>query len=80
MMGIGKKAFEYIVVGCGGIGSVTVYWFFRGAGSEVLGLEQFHLGHDRGHRAGIIPAAEHPTPSLRSLAILRMPHLTWRAI
>ena len=48
MIGIGKKAFEYIVVGCGGIGSATVYWLSRGAGSEVLGLEQFHLGHDRG--------------------------------
>ena len=48
MMGIGKKAFEYIVVGCGGIGSATVYWLSREAGSEVLGLEQFHLGHDRG--------------------------------
>ncbi|HWI46170.1 MAG TPA: N-methyl-L-tryptophan oxidase, partial [Rubrobacter sp.] len=44
----GKKAFEYIVVGCGGIGSAAVYWLSRAAGSEVLGLEQFHLGHDRG--------------------------------
>ena len=44
----GKKAFEYIVVGCGGVGSAAVYWLSREAGSEVLGLEQFHLGHDRG--------------------------------
>src|ERR671919_365441 len=48
MQGTGKKAFEYIVVGCGGIGSAAVYWLSRAAGSEVLGLEQFHLGHDRG--------------------------------
>ncbi|HKH39773.1 MAG TPA: FAD-dependent oxidoreductase, partial [Rubrobacter sp.] len=48
MNGTGKKVFEYIVVGCGGIGSAAVYWLSRGAGSEVLGLEQFHLGHDRG--------------------------------
>ena len=44
----GKRASEYIVVGCGGIGSATVYWLSREAGAEVLGLEQFHLGHDRG--------------------------------
>ena len=43
-----KRAYEYIVVGCGGIGSAAVYWLSREAGSEVLGLEQFHLGHDRG--------------------------------
>jgi sarcosine oxidase len=43
-----KRSFEYIVVGCGGIGSAAVYWLSREAGEEVLGLEQFHLGHDRG--------------------------------
>ena len=43
-----KTAYEYIVVGCGGIGSAAVYWLAREAGSEVLGLEQFHLGHGRG--------------------------------
>jgi sarcosine oxidase len=43
-----KKSYEYIVVGCGGIGSAAVYWLSREAGPEVLGLEQFHLGHDRG--------------------------------
>ncbi|MGH3146147.1 MAG: N-methyl-L-tryptophan oxidase [Rubrobacter sp.] len=44
----GKTAYEYIVVGCGGIGSAAAYWLAREAGSEVLGLEQFHLGHNRG--------------------------------
>src|SRR5215218_3244407 len=48
MNGTGKTAFEYIVVGCGGVGSAAVYWLSREAGTEVLGLEQFHLGHDRG--------------------------------
>jgi sarcosine oxidase len=43
-----KTAYEYIVVGCGGVGSAAVYWLAREAGPEVLGLEQFHLGHDRG--------------------------------
>jgi len=43
-----KRAFDYIVVGCGGIGSAAAYWLSREAGEEVLALEQFHLGHDRG--------------------------------
>lgn len=43
-----KTAFEYIVVGCGGIGSAAVYWLSREAGREVLGIEQFELGHERG--------------------------------
>ena len=43
-----KTADEYIVVGCGGIGSAATYWLARHAGREVLGIEQFALGHDRG--------------------------------
>jgi sarcosine oxidase len=43
-----RRAFEYIVVGCGGIGSAAAYWLSRQAGEEVLALEQFSLGHDRG--------------------------------
>ncbi len=48
MNGTGKTAFEYIVVGCGGIGSAALYWLSRRATTEVLGLEQFSLGHERG--------------------------------
>ena len=43
-----KRDFEYVVVGCGGIGSAAAYWLSREAGDEVLALEQFHLGHDKG--------------------------------
>lgn len=43
-----KTSYEYIVIGCGGIGSAAVYWLARFAGAEVLGLEQFRLGHDNG--------------------------------
>eukprot|EP00057_Strongylocentrotus_purpuratus_P019943 XP_011674417.1 PREDICTED: peroxisomal sarcosine oxidase [Strongylocentrotus purpuratus] len=44
----GVKQYDYIVVGCGGIGSATVYWLSKRAGKRVLGLEQFKLGHDNG--------------------------------
>ena len=43
-----KTDYEHIVVGLGGIGSAAAYWLARRAGSEVLGLEQFELGHVRG--------------------------------
>ncbi len=43
-----KTAYEYIVLGCGGLGSGALYWLARVAGREVLGLEQFELGHHRG--------------------------------
>ncbi len=40
--------FEYIICGLGGFGSAAAYWLARRAGTEVLGLEQFELGHVRG--------------------------------
>lgn len=43
-----KTNYETIVLGCGGIGSGTAYWLARRAGAEVLGLEQFELGHHHG--------------------------------
>jgi sarcosine oxidase len=43
-----RTTYEYIVVGCGGIGSAAAYWLSRQAGDQVLALEHFHLGHDRG--------------------------------
>ncbi|MBA3259858.1 MAG: N-methyl-L-tryptophan oxidase [Gemmatimonadales bacterium] len=43
-----KQDYEYIVLGLGGFGSAAAYWLARRAGTEVLGLEQFELGHVRG--------------------------------
>ena len=43
-----RRAFDFIVVGCGGIGSAAAYWLARIAGVDVLALEQFHVGHDNG--------------------------------
>jgi sarcosine oxidase len=43
-----RTEFKTIVVGCGGIGSGTLYWSARRLGAGVLGLEQFKIGHDRG--------------------------------
>jgi sarcosine oxidase len=43
-----RTDYEYIVVGLGGIGSAAAYWLSRRFGADVLGLEQFELGHVRG--------------------------------
>jgi sarcosine oxidase len=43
-----RRDYEAIVLGLGGIGSGALYWLSRRLGPEVLGLEQFELGHDRG--------------------------------
>jgi len=43
-----RRDYEYIVLGLGGWGSAAAYWLSRRAGADVLGLEQFELGHVRG--------------------------------
>ena len=43
-----RTDFEYITLGLGGLGSGACYWLSRSAGKDVLGLEQFELGHVRG--------------------------------
>lgn len=43
-----KRAYEYAVVGVGGIGSAAAYRLAKAAGGEVLALERFALGHPHG--------------------------------
>jgi sarcosine oxidase len=43
-----RTTFDTIVIGCGGIGSAAVYWLSRRLGNDVLGIEQFEIGHVRG--------------------------------
>ena len=43
-----KHSYDFIVLGCGGLGSAALYWLSRQAGDQVLGLEQFRLGHEYG--------------------------------
>lgn len=51
-----------IVIGCGGLGSAALYWLARRLSDQVLGLEQFALGHDFGgsqDHSRIIRLAQH---------------------
>jgi sarcosine oxidase len=43
-----RTSYEYIVLGLGGLGSGAAYWLSKRAGADVLGIEQFELGHVRG--------------------------------
>jgi sarcosine oxidase len=75
-----KLDYEYIVVGLGGIGSGAAYWLARRAGKDVLGLEQFHLGHDNGasqDHSRIIRYAYH-TPQYVELA--KSAYDAWEAL
>lgn len=72
--------YDYIVIGCGGIGSAATYWLSRSAGAEVLALEQFALGHDRGEsqdHSRIIRLAYH-APAYTALT--RHTFAAWREV
>jgi sarcosine oxidase len=75
-----KRGFRYLVLGLGGIGSAAVYWLARQAGEDVLGLEQFGLGHSRGgsqDHSRIIRLSYH-TPAYVRLA--KETYRTWAEI
>src|SRR5687768_17214613 len=75
-----KTDFETIVLGLGGIGAGAAYWLARRARGEVLGLEQFELGHGRGEsqdHSRIIRLSYH-TPAYVALAKQTYP--AWAAV
>jgi sarcosine oxidase len=75
-----KRDYEYIVLGLGGWGSAAAYWLSRRAGSEVLGLEQFEIGHVRGEsqdHSRIIRLSYH-TPQYVELA--KHAYLAWAEV
>jgi sarcosine oxidase len=65
-----RTEYEAIVIGLGGIGSGAAYWLARRLGKDVLGLEQFELGHDRGgsHDHSRIIRLSYHTPAYVELA------------
>lgn len=75
-----KLDYKVIVLGLGGLGSAAAYWLSRRAGHEVLGLEQFELGHHRGgsqDHSRIIRLSYH-TPYYVSLA--QQAYQAWAAV
>jgi sarcosine oxidase len=43
-----NSSYEHIVLGVGGIGSAAAHWIAKRGGKNVLALEQYKLGHERG--------------------------------
>jgi sarcosine oxidase len=75
-----RTDYEYIVLGLGGLGSGAAYWLSRAAARDVLGLEQFELGHTRGEsqdHSRIIRLSYH-TPAYVQLA--KRAYQCWAAV
>ncbi len=63
-----KDSYTYVVLGLGGLGSAACYWLSRRAGADVLGIEQFEIGHVRGEsqdHSRIIRLTYHTVPYVR---------------
>jgi sarcosine oxidase len=63
-----KDSYTHVVLGLGGLGSAACYWLSRRAGTDVLGIEQFELGHGRGEsqdHSRIIRKTYHTVPYVR---------------
>ncbi|MCA9973101.1 MAG: FAD-dependent oxidoreductase, partial [Anaerolineales bacterium] len=74
------QVYDTIVLGLGGIGSGALYWLARRLGNQVLGLEQFELGHERGgsqDHSRIIRLSYH-TPGYVALA--KAAYEAWTAV
>ena len=72
--------YHTIVLGLGGLGSAALYWSARRLGADVLGLEQFEMGHARGgsqDHSRIIRLSYH-TPGYVRLA--QAAYATWAEV
>jgi sarcosine oxidase len=75
-----KRDYAAIVIGLGGIGSAAACWLADRLGDDVLGLEQFELGHRNGasqDHSRIIRLSYH-TPGYVRLA--KRAYETWAAV
>lgn len=63
-----KDSYTYVVLGLGGLGSAACFWLSKRAGAEVLGVEQFEMGHARGEsedHSRLIRLTYHTVPYVR---------------
>ena len=75
-----KQQYHTVVLGLGGLGSAALYWSARRLGADVLGLEQFEMGHARGgsqDHSRIIRLSYH-TPGYVRLA--QAAYATWAEV
>jgi sarcosine oxidase len=75
-----RRDYAVAVIGLGGIGSGTAYWLSRRLGADVLGLEQFELGHSNGasqDHSRIIRLSYHRPDYVR---LARRAYRTWAEV
>ena len=75
-----KSDFGHVVIGLGGLGSAAAYWLARDRGADVLGLEQFELGHGNGEshdHSRIIRLTYDTVPYVR---YAQASYATWREV
>ncbi|MCB0028589.1 MAG: N-methyl-L-tryptophan oxidase [Anaerolineales bacterium] len=75
-----RTTFNTIVLGLGAIGSGALYWLSRRLGGEVLGMEQFELGHVRGgsqDHSRIIRLSYHNT---HYIELAKAAYAAWREL
>ncbi len=75
-----KTDYDTIALGLGGIGAGALYWLARRLGGEVLGLEQFEIGHVRGEsqdHSRIIRLSYHTSDYVR---LAQQAYQAWAAV
>lgn len=75
-----RREWDVIVVGLGALGSAAAYWASTRAGTRVLGLERFELGHANGASADhsrIIRLSYHRPDYVR---LAKRAYTTWREV
>jgi monomeric sarcosine oxidase len=71
------RSYSHIVVGAGALGAAAAYWLARSGVRDVLVLEQFELGHDRGASEDHSRIIRHSYHSSDYTALTRSAYATW---
>jgi monomeric sarcosine oxidase len=75
-----RDEYRVAVVGAGGLGSAAAYWLSRSAGEDVVCLEQYELGHERGaseDHSRLIRLAYHAE---RYVTLARSAYAAWEVV
>ncbi|KAJ8041173.1 Peroxisomal sarcosine oxidase [Holothuria leucospilota] len=77
-----KSYYDYIVVGCGGVGSAALFRLARSTpGTQrVLGIEQFRLGHDHGGSQDHSRIIRYSYPGEHYVALARGAYEAWHEV
>jgi sarcosine oxidase len=75
-----RKSYAHIVLGVGGIGSAAAYWLGKQSGGDVLAIEQYRLGHDRGASEDHSRIIRHSYHTTDYTSLTRASYDHWRTL